>query len=356
MAGSLIVHLIAGGTLSELSERSKQTLTERLQQRDEQNFVEFELAEAPPKAATPPQASAQQAPPASPAEPKKTNPTKIVELPKAPDEVPDQANYLAERNMRADKETIVKRIGEAENQRKEGVKNGAETASALPQEEIEAKPAVKANAGSAGPADEGEGLAEREKTTADLKAAPILDQGGEVPVPGASAPESQQSMTKGGGKLDGAPATAGQKPLLPSAERLAKLIEPSQRNLIQAQHGDITLLNARSSELAAFVLSRAKRIYSFLNINGPLLTVYYEDVQNLQFPIAMEASINRRGEVVHIATVVSSGSRKIDKLVSDATRSGLHGQEAPPEEGFIDGDQMRFRFALYSDHIEAGLP
>jgi hypothetical protein len=134
------------------------------------------------------------------------------------------------------------------------------------------------------------------------------------------------------------------------------LIEPAQRNLIQAQHGDITLLNARSSEMAAYIISSAKRIYSFLNINGPLLTVYYEDVQSLKFPIAIEADIDRQGRIIQVATIASSNSSKIDRLVSDATRSGLSSSGPPPDEGFEERDPFKFRFALYDDHIEAGIP
>lgn len=317
--------------------------------------IEVEVVNVPPelnrRAAPKPPASAETVTPTPPV-PTSPRTNRIVELPAAPEAMPDRAKYLSDRNMRAAKDTIARKLGEAQNQRQDGEIAGD---SDRRQEAVPAQPGRAARFGTTGMAKQGVG-----NDAADQRAA----RGGEVDIgipgdglalrPGSKllAPETQA----GGGRQSALPTQPGQSALLPSGDRLAKLIEPSQRNLIQAERGDITLLNARSSAMAAYIIHRAKRIYSYLNINAPMLTVFYDDVANLRFPIAVEAALDRQGRIQSLNTIHSSGSPKIDRLVAEAARSGLEDSPPPPSEGFVGSETLRFRFALYDDHIEAGTP
>lgn len=355
LGASFLLHLGIAGTLSSLVRQRESELARRIAEAEAKKTVEFEIVTPPPAADKKPAPQVAAAPPAQaePKPPPTRSTNRIVDLPKAPEQKPDHANYLAERDMRADKETIASKVGEAENRRQSGVTNG-QSASPELAEKIDAKAKVEQRDGSTGPAKAGDGsaLADRGAT----EGGETLTAGGDGVVLKAGPAATAQGTRAGGGGRAGTPEVAGRDALMPSPQQLAKLIEPAQKNLIQAQHGDITLLNARSSELAAYIIASAKRIYSFLNINGPLLTVYYDDVRDLKWPIAVEAEIDRKGRIVQLATIASSGSMKIDRLVSDATKSGLSSADAPPNEGFDGGDFMKFRFALYGDHIEAGLP
>lgn len=354
LGASFLLHLAVAGTLSSLVRQRESDLARRIAEAEAKQTVEFEIVTPPPAADKKPAPMAEAAPPAParPTPPPKTA-NRIVELPMAPEQKPDHANYLAERDMRADKETIASKIGDAENRKQAGVTNG-QSASPELKEKIEAKAKIEQRDGSTGPARAGDGSAVADRGAAE--GGETLEAGGDgVLLKAGPTAEARGARTGGGGQV-GTPEVTGRDALMPSPQQLAKLIEPAQKNLLQVQHGDITVLNARSSELAAYIIASAKRIYSFLNINGPLLTVYYDDVRDLKWPIAVEAEIDRKGRIVQLATIASSGSMKIDRLVSDATKSGLASAAAPPNEGFEDGDFMKFRFALYGDHIEAGLP
>ncbi len=324
--------------------------------------VEFEVldipAQAPPDAATPapaPPRPAEVRP--EPAPPPVVSPQRIVELPDAPEvDEPEDARYLAERNMRAEKDTIADKVGEATNERQEGatVAQSGETDRQQEEQKPVAEKEAVAGPEQAAPAIEPEAAPAAPPAPA-AEQAPQLSDRGDVAVPAPSALEEGSERAAPRGQAGSAPAP-GIRSLMPSQEQLAKSIAPAQRNLIEAQRGDITLLNAKSSEMAKYIIARAKRIYSYLNINAPLLTIYYEDVEGMQFPIAVEAEIDRNGMVLAVRTVISSGSGKLDGLVSDACRSGLQGNPKPPDEGFGNNDTFRFRFALYEDHIEAGTP
>jgi outer membrane biosynthesis protein TonB len=352
---SLFAHVIVAGALREISRERQSELAKKLAEAAAKQTVQIELVapEADKKAkAKEEQAKAQaeqQKPP-----PPTVKANRIVDLPEAPEEVPDKANYLAQRNMKADKETIAKKMGEAENRKLAGVLNGQNQPLAKPQEKIEAKAKVEQRDGSQGLAKSGQGDAAADNDKVLGGEALVADGNGVEMKSGPRNPA--QGQRQGGGGQAGTPEVKGRDALLPTQQQLAKLIEPAQRNLLQVQHGDITLLNARSSEMAAYVIGRAKRIYSFLTINGPLLTIFFEDVQGLHFPVAIEADIDRDGRIQRLTTIASSGSTKIDRLVSEATRSGLLDNTPPPAEGFEETGSFKFRFALYGDHIEAGLP
>lgn len=354
VAASLFLHVGVAQTLNNFVRERDSDLARQMAEREARQAIEFEVVTPPPSGKQPnPAAAAAQQPPAQPQPPPTVSPTRIVELPKAPEEVPDKANYLAERNMRAEKETIARKLGEPENRRADGVTNGRLTADE-PQEKVDAQAKVEHKAGSTGPAASGDGAAAQDQA-AD-SGGDTLAAGGDGILMRPGAPDRSPGARQGGGGRAGTPGVTGRDALLPSQQQLAKLIEPAQKNLLPVQHGDITVLNARSSEVATYVIASAKRIYSFLTINGPLLTVYYDDVRDLQFPIAVEATIDRNGKIVSMHTLASSGSGKIDRLVSDAAKSGLASGSIPPDETFAQGDVMKFRFALYDDHIEAGMP
>jgi hypothetical protein len=354
VAASVLLHVGVAQTLNNIVRVRESELAKRMAEREARETVEFEVVKVPP-AGKPPAAKAAAAAAAPPQDqpPPTIAPTRIVELPKAPEQVPDKANYLAERNMRADKETIARKLGEAENRRAEGVANGRLSSEAA-QAKVEARAQLEQREGSTGPAERGTGAAAEDRA-ADT-GGDTLAAGGDGLLLRPGAPDRSPGTRRGGGGQLGLPEVKGKDALLPSQQQLARLLEPAQKNLLPVQHGDITVLNARSSEVATYVIASAKRIYSFLTINGPLLTVYYDDVRDLRFPVAVEATIDRRGKIVEMSLLASSGSGKIDRLISDAAKSGLASGTAPPAETFTEGDVMKFRFALYDDHIEAGMP
>ena len=382
-----MLHATAGVTLKQLGSVER-TDPDDLPE-DPIEFEVFEPAAAPeiPEGAAEPLMEAspideeveevEDAPPPQEEPPATLSPQNIVELPEAPEEAPDDPSYLAERDMRADEQTIARTVGEATNREEGGVTDEPEPQTIEESTEPEAE-AEDLDA----PLDDAPGEPEESQDTAETPAAeeipPVDDAPETVPDTPGTMEESDIALSDRGevpiqtGRQDResgptevpdmqepSPASpgGGRRSLMPSRDQLARAVEPAQRNLIEEQRGDVTLLNAQSSEMAAYIIERAKRIYSYLNINAPMTTIYYDDVADMRLPITLEARIERDGTVAHIETIRSSGSPKIDRLVTDAMRSGLHGRPLPPEEAFSDsGRPMRFRFALHSDHIEAGTP
>ncbi len=321
--------------------------------------IEFEVVQeaAPARTAPPPPAPVVREQPAQPQTPAQAAPKQIVELPEAPEQAPDKPSYLAERDMRAEEETLARKLGEATNQRQDGAAPQKTDPRAMRQDGAEdaPKPALEARPGQAGPGRERAGETQAVPSVqAGSELSDIQGDGVELPAGARDGRAETARAERGGGQAGSRPMSPPS--LLPTQNQLAKLVEPAQRNLLEAKRGDVTLLNARSSEMAKYVIARAKRIYSFLNINAPMLTVYYEDVRGMHFPVAVDAILDRQGKILGVETVATSGSGKIDRLVIDSARAGLQNQGPPPAEAFTGGDTFRFRFALFADHIEAGTP
>lgn len=311
MLVSVLLHAAVLGGLWRLA-RDWQ-IPER-QSRVEPIRIQFRPAESAPPARA--QSSDSAVPPA-PAQPKPEarRPQQIVDLKQREAEPVQPTELLAAHNARAEKETIARAVGKTQNQ--------AANAEPLPDTALPSE------------ARTGEG-----------------GQGGEpvdLTPAGRGRPAGAQSARR-----TAAPGAA--RSLVPQMSDLLAGDYSAQDNYIRRDEGPVTLLNARSSPFAGYLIDSGHAVVRYLNINGSLMSWYFEDVQNLKLPLEARMRIARSGEITHSRLEHSSGSPKVDQWFLDALRSGFTGKQ-PPKDIFRDGsDEFVVVGMFHLDHISVGIP
>ena len=306
---SVLLHALVAGSVWQLA-RHWQPLQHRAQ--IEPIRIQFRPDPDARPTPSPPQSAPVMADTSVP--PPKSNPRQIVDLTQREAEPVKPTDLLAAQNARANQEMIARNLGRTENQ----------AASSDDQPDLPAEPAPAGDGGEAGQ---------------------IPDQQRLGRGPLSSERDSRRSGTAGRARA-----------LVPQISDLLSGEYSAQANYINREQGPVTLLNARSSPFAGYLIDAGHSVVRYLNINGSLMSWYFEDVQNLKLPLEARMRVGRSGEITQSGLTHSSGSVKVDQWFLDALRSGFTGK-APPQEIFREGAEDFVIVGMFHlDHIAVGIP
>lgn len=259
-------------------------------------------------------------------------PKQIVDLPDMNDQPPADTRFLATRDSVVPEQTISPVVDKPVNAQRDGASQpkgldaGEPDAVALQEQAVSAPsravPELKPSSLGMGP----------------------KRQEAQPPAPVRSDPPPQ-----------GLPS--GTAPSVPF-ERLLEIAQgdrSAQDNKIQdVPAGDVTLLNAKSSPYADYIITRTRAAIRFMTINLPLTTWRFQDVEGFRNPLEVVALVAPNGEVTAVEVIHPSGSPKLDRVVSSSLRSGVTGH-VPPEGAAQPDGLVRFVFVLHDGWVQAGI-
>lgn len=106
--------------------------------------------------------------------------------------------------------------------------------------------------------------------------------------------------------------------------------------------GDLTLLNTKAVQFAVFVQRVAVRVFGEMRQAGWEL-LRAADIANISEDAIVEATIDKKGNIVSISVKNSSGSSRFDGILREAVRKGIIDRNPPPAAAQDDGN-IHFEF------------
>jgi len=292
-------------------------------------------AKAMPKAEQPPAAAAPKEEPVPP--PK----NQIVSPPDSPEEMPDKARLLSERNSKTLQETV-KRGEPAPPAKPPQSKPQAEVSKRL----AEQKPAAKARGDAAG----------REKGSSDTKTEPLQSSPSThtAPMLGMSdlffkpSEIAKDPVLRKGEDGDASTTESGKKDLA-SLNQPQLWADPGQRGtpdyLPDVKQGDFTLLNTKADRFAPFVRRVGLRVFQSFSMEFKNL-IYQGNVPQGRDNVEVEAVMSPDGKRLDVYLKQRNGNLSSDRVLLGTLNDHIFFDQNPPSQAIAEDGRIHFVFAL----------
>jgi len=293
------------------------------------------------QAKVPPKAEAE-APPAPKEEAVTPPKNQIVSPPDSPEEKPDKARLLSERDSKTLQETV-KRGEPAPPAKPPQEKPQAEVSKKL----AEQKPAAKARG-------EAEGLAkgssdtktEPQKSSPSTQTAPMIGLSDLFFKPSEIA---RDPVLRKGESGDDSTTEQGSKRDLASLSRPQLWADPGQRGtpdyLPDVRQGDFTLLNTKADRFAPFVRRVGLRVFQSFSMEFKQ-QIYQGNVPQGRDNVEVEAVMSPDGKRTDVYLKQRNGNLSSDRVLLGTLNDHIFFDQNPPAQAIAEDGRIHFVFAL----------
>lgn len=282
--------------------------------------------------------------PAPPIEAAPQPKTQIVSPPDSPEETPDTARLLSDRDSKALQETVKR--GEPAPPAKPPDKTAKqETAKPVPKPK---PPETKARGGDVGQ-DKGTAITKAEPKTSppSTRTAPVLGLSDLFVRPSELARDPM--MRKGQSGEDDMSEKDGRKDIASLAARPELWADPGQRGtpdyLPDIKQGDFTLLNTKADKFAPFVRRVGLRVFQSFSMQFKQ-QIFSGSVPQGRDDIEVEAVMSKDGRRLQVYLKQRSGNLSSDRVLLGTLNDQIFFDQNPPANAVAEDGLIHFVFAL----------